>query len=203
MNKIEIIGYKRANLGKRAAQLLRNDAYTPGVLYGSNDGKKEQVHFYVPMALLKGLVYTSKAQFVDLNLEGTLYSCILQDIQFHPVSEIILHIDFLQIFDNKKIKMQIPTTIVGNAPGVAKGGILAHKMKKLWIEAYPQNMPAEIPVDVSNLEVGQMTRVSHLATDNFRILAIPGTPIAVVETTRALRANAAENAEKEKKASKK
>eukprot|EP01132_Coremiostelium_polycephalum_P000034 gene34-48_t len=181
---IQIIGYKRANLGKKSAKHLRNEANAPGVLYGGN----EQVHFYTPMALLKNLVYTSEARFVTLNLEGTIYNCILQDVQFHPVSELILHIDLLQIFEDKQIKMQIPTVLTGTAPGVVKGGNLAHKIKKLTVLAYPKDMPENIQVDISTLEVGQMTRVSHLETKNYTILALPGTPIAVVETTRALRA---------------
>lgn len=184
MKTIEIIGYERANLGKQASKHLRNEAMVPGVLYGG----KKQIHFYTPMALFKDLVYTSKAHFVTLNLEGTLYNCILQDIQFHPVSEMILHVDFLEISPNKKIKMHIPTVLVGDAPGVVKGGNLAHKVKKLPVVAYPKDMPDKIKVDVSTLDVGQMSRVSHIKADNYTILALPGTPVAVVKTTRALRA---------------
>lgn len=187
MKTIEVIGYQRANLGKKSSKELRNEANAPGVLYGG----KEQVHFYTPMALLKELVYTPNAHFVKLNLQGTIYQCILQDVQFHPVSEVILHIDLLQILDDKKIKMSIPTELVGVAPGVAKGGNLLHKQKKLNVSAYPKHMPEKLQVDISGLEVGQMVRVSHLKADNFTILAVPGTPIAMVETTRALRADAA------------
>jgi large subunit ribosomal protein L25 len=183
MKTIEIIGYKRANLGKQTAKRLRNEAQAPGVLYGG----KEQVHFYTPMALLKDLVYTPKSHFVSLNIEGTTYHCILQDIQFHPVSEVILHIDFLQIFDDKKIKMDIATVLVGDAPGVVKGGRLVSKMKNLPISAYPKDMPEYIQVDVSTLDLGQMLRVHHLKTNNYTILALPNAPVAVVELTRALR----------------
>lgn len=192
MKTIEIIGYQRANLGKQSSKQLRTEAHVPGVLYGG----KEQLHFYTPMALLKELVYTPHAHFVKLNLEGTIYQCILQDIQFHPVSEMILHIDLLQIFEDKKIKMLIPTELVGTAPGVAKGGNLVHKQKKLYVSAYPKHMPERIQVDISGLEVGQMARVSHVKVNNFTILAVPGTPLVVVETTRALRADAAAEVDK-------
>jgi len=195
MKTIEIIGYQRANLGKQASKNLRNEAQVPGVLYGG----KDQVHFYTPMALLKNLVYTPQAHFISLNLEGTIYNCILQDIQFHPVSEVILHVDFLQIFEDKKITMHIPTVLVGDAPGVVKGGSLAHKMKKLAVVAYPKDMPDQIQVDISTLDVGQMVRVSHIKPENYTILALPGTPVAVVETTRALRAGAAEEGKPGKK----
>jgi large subunit ribosomal protein L25 len=187
MKTIEIIGYQRANLGKQPAKQLRHEANVPGVLYGG----KEKAHFYTPMVLLKELVYTPEAHFVTLNLEGVTYRCILQDIQFHPVSEIIVHIDLLQIFEDKKIKMLIPTELIGTAPGVAQGGSLVHKQKKLHVSAYPKHMPERIQVDVSGLEVGQMARVSDVNADNFTILAVPGTPIAMIETTRALRADAA------------
>jgi large subunit ribosomal protein L25 len=195
MKTIEIIGYQRANLGKQASKNLRNEAQVPGVLYGG----KEQVHFYTPMVLLKNLVYTPQAHFVSLNLEGTIYNCILQDIQFHPVSEVILHVDFLQIFEDKEIKMHIPTVLIGDAPGVVKGGNLVHKMKKLPVSAYPKYMPDDIQVDISTLEVGQMVRVSHIKIENYTILSLPGTPVAVVETTRALRAGAAEETKGGKK----
>jgi large subunit ribosomal protein L25 len=189
MKTLEIIGYKRANLGKQSSKRLRYEAMVPGVLYGG----PTQVHFYTPMAVLKDLVYTPKAYFITFNLEGALYSSILQDIQFHPVSEMILHIDLLQIPEKKRIKMQIPTKLVGSAPGVVKGGSLAHKMKKLWVVAYPKDMPDEIEVDISALDVGQMMRVSDIVkTSQYTIPALPGTPVVIVETTRAIRADAAE-----------
>jgi large subunit ribosomal protein L25 len=188
MKNLEIIGYQRANLGKQSARKLRNEAYAPGVLYGG----KEQVHFYTPMALLKQLVYTPQAHFVSLNIEGHIYRCILQDIHFHPVSEIILHIDFLQIFEDKKIKMDIPTVLVGDAPGVVKGGKLVNKMKKIPVCAYPKDMPEQIQLDVASLDLGQMLRIRDLKAENYTILALPNAPVAVVELTRALRTMAGE-----------
>jgi large subunit ribosomal protein L25 len=184
MKTIEIIGYKRANLKKQVTKQLRNEAHVPGVLYGGED----QVHFYTPVALLKELVYTPRPHFIKFNLEGTIYKCMLQEVQYHPVSEMILHIDLLQIFDNKKIKMLVPTELVGSAPGVTQGGKLVHSQKKLYVSAYPNNMPDTIEVDISSLGVGQMVRISHLKSAEYTILAVPNTPIAVVETTRTLRA---------------
>ncbi len=183
MQTLEIIGYKRANLGKQEAKQLRREANAPCVLYGG----QEQVHFHTPMALLRDLVYTPNAYFVDLTIERTTYICILQDIQFHPVSEMILHVDFLQIFDEKQVKMQIPTMLMGQAPGVTKGGMLTKKMKKLPVLAYPKYMPAHIQVDVSSLELGEMVRVRDIEAKNYTILSSPGIPIASVEIPRALR----------------
>ena len=186
MKTIEIIGYQRANLGKQEAKKFRREANAPCVLYGG----QEQVHFYTPMALLRDLIYTPDAHFVHLTIEGISYQCILQDIQFHPVSEMILHVDFLQIFDNKKVRMQIPTMLTGKAPGVIQGGSLAKKLRKLPVLAYPKEMPAHIQVDVATLELGQMVRVRDIKTEHYTILATPSIPVASVEIPRALRSAA-------------
>lgn len=183
MKTIEIIGYKRANLGKTTAKQLRKEASAPCVLYGGG----EQIHFHTPMALLRGLVYTANAHFVHLTIEGQQYQCILQDIQFHPVSEMILHVDFLQIFEDKPVKMNIPTQVTGKAPGVVKGGSLVTKLRKLPVLAYPKDMPEHIAVDVSSLDLGKMVRVRDIEVNNYTILAAPGIPVAIVEIPRALR----------------
>lgn len=194
MKTIEIIGYQRANLGKQEAKRLRQEANAPCVLYGG----QEQIHFHTPMALLRDLVYTPDAHFVNLTIEGKKYQCILQDIQFHPVSEMILHVDFLQIFESKQVKMHIPTKVTGNAPGVTKGGNLALKLRKLPVMAYPKNMPDHIEVDVAGLDLGQMARVRDIQTKDYTILAAPGIPVVSIEIPRALR-SAASKAETEVK----
>ena len=117
MKTIEIIGYRRANLGKTGSQKLRDEGLVPCVLYGGDD----QVHFYAPMILFRDLVYTNEAHFVHLNIEGEESQAILQEVQFHPVSEVILHADFLRISETRRIKMNIPARLVGIAPGVSKG----------------------------------------------------------------------------------
>lgn len=194
MKTIEIIGYQRANLGKQEAKRLRQEANAPCVLYGG----KEQIHFHTPMALLRDLVYTPDAHFVHLTIEGKEYKCILQDIQFHPVSEMILHVDFLQIFESKQVKMHIPTKVIGSAPGVTKGGNLALKLRKLPVMAYPKDMPDYIEVDVAGLDLGQMARVRDIKTKDYTILAASGIPVVSIEIPRALR-SAASKAEAETK----
>ncbi len=186
MNTIEIIGYKRANLGKQEAKRLRQEANAPCVLYGG----QEQIHFYTPMALLKDLIYTPNAHFVQLTIDGEQHRCILQDIQFHPVSEMILHVDFLQISEAKPVKMHIPITVTGTAQGVTKGGNLAKKLRKLPVLAYPKDMPSHITLDVAHLDLGQMARVRDIKTENYTILAAPGIPVVTVEIPRALRSAA-------------
>jgi large subunit ribosomal protein L25 len=111
MKTIEIIGYRRANLGKSDSAKLRAEGYVPGVIYGGD----EQIHFYSPVVLFRDLVYTNEAHFVHFNIEGVEGQAILQEVQFHPVSEIILHADFLRISEDRKVKMRIPIRIVGIA----------------------------------------------------------------------------------------
>lgn len=191
MNTTEIIGYSRESLGKQAAKKLRRGGDVPCVLYGGG----QQIHFHTPMALLKGLVYTSEASFVRVTIGDAHYQCILQEAQFHPVSEMILHVDFLEIFDDKLLKMQVPTLIQGQAPGVTQGGNLAKKLRKLLVSAYPGDMPAHIPVDVSGLGLGQMVRVRDIEVGRYTILASPAIPVASVEIPRALRSAAGKAAE--------
>ena len=183
MKTLEIIGYKRANLGKSDSKKLREDGQVPCVLYGGG----EQIHFYAPMILFRELVYTANAYFVTLNIEGTTYQAIMQDIQFHPVSEVILHVDFLKLFEDKLVKMDIPVNFVGQSPGVANGGTLIAKKRKLKIAALPKDMPDHVDVDLSELDFGKAVKVNSLEEQNYQILESKIASIAVVEVPRALR----------------
>ncbi len=182
MKTLEIIGYKRANLGKAESSRLRNEGNVPCVLYGG----KEQIHFYAPMILFRSLVYTDEAHFVHLNIEGLEFQAILQDIQFHPVSEVILHADFLELLEGKPVKMDIPVRLAGESPGVEKGGNLMHKRRKLKILALPNDMPEFISVDISALDFGKAIKVGEVVEENFTLLDTPIASIAVVETPREL-----------------
>lgn len=193
MRTIEIIGYKRANLGKADAKRLRADSQVPCVLYGG----KEQVHFSAPMILFRDIVYTAEAAFVKLNIEGKEYSAILQDIQFHPVSEIILHADFLALNEDSLIKMDIPVNFTGVAPGLIKGGKLVVKLRKVKIKALPANMPETITLDVSDLDLGKSVKVASIAADGFEVQNNPRITIASVEIPRALKGDDEEDEEGE------
>ena len=183
MKTVEIIGYNRANLGKSEAKRLRAEGQVPCVIYGGD----EQVHFYAPMILFRDLVYTDEAHFVHVNVEGREFRAILQDIQFHPVSEVILHADFLQIFEGKVVKMDIPVHFEGTAPGVAKGGTLIKKRRHLKVMALPKNMPEYIAVDLGELDFGRAIKVGEIETNNYEILDTAIASVAVVEVPRALR----------------
>lgn len=188
MKTIEIIGYKRANLGKTEAKRLRQKGMVPSVLYGGD----EQIHFSVPMILFRNLVYTDEAHFVKLNIEGEEFEAILQDIQFHPVSEIIMHVDFLQLFIGKYIKMNIPVRTVGIAPGIQQGGKLIKKLRSITVRSLPKNMPEYIEVDVSKIGLGKSVKVGELQPGEYEILNSPLVTIAGIEVPRAMRGKSTE-----------
>ncbi|MFP4093062.1 MAG: 50S ribosomal protein L25/general stress protein Ctc [Cyclobacteriaceae bacterium] len=185
MKTVEIIGYKRANLGKKEAKRLRAEGFVPGVVYGGENG--EQLHFYAPVILFRPLVYTAEAHMVDLNIEGEHKRCILQDIQFHPVNEMIIHADFLELQEKKPVKMDIPVHLLGTAPGVGKGGNLMFKRRRLRLKALPKDMPEFIEVDISKLDFGKAIKVGEVKVPNAEILDSPLASIAVIEIPRALR----------------
>lgn len=191
MKTVEIIGYHRANLGKSTAKKLRKSGNVPCVMYGAG----EQIHFHVPMILFRDIVYTPEATFVNIDVEGSEHQCILQDIQFHPVSEIILHADFLKLDEKKKVSMSIPVKLEGQAPGVQKGGKLILKTRKLKVKAFPNEMPDSITFDVSEMDLGKSIRVAAAQEGNFEIIQNKLTTVASVETPRALRGKDEEETE--------
>lgn len=193
MKTVEIIGFKRANLGKKESKDLRAAGNVPCVIYGG----KSQVHFHAPMILFRDLVYTPEARFVNLNVEGQLFKAILQDIQFHPVNEMILHADFFELNEKSPVKLDIPVKYKGVAPGVQKGGKLVTKMPKLSVKALPADMPDFIEVDVSNLDLGKTVKVGELREANYTILNNPMVSIASVEVPRALKGKGADGEEEE------
>ncbi len=190
MKTIEIIGYKRANLGKSDAQKAREQGSVPCVLYGGG----EQVHFVAPMILFRELVYTNDAHFVRLNIEGDEFQAILQEVQFHPVSEIILHADFLRISEDRKIKMDIPIRLQGQAAGVSKGGTLVRKKAVLKVYGFPKDMPEHIDVDVTELDFHHAIKVMDMKLKNLEFIDPKKSPIAVVEVPRAAKMAAEEAA---------
>lgn len=181
MKTVEIIGYRRANLGKTESQKLRDEGLVPCVLYGGD----EQIHFKSPMILFRDLVYTNEAHFVHVNIEGLESKAILQEVQFHPVSEIILHADFLKITDDKKVKMSIPVRLVGQAPGVSKGGALVRKRAALKVYGFPKDMPDHIDVDVSSLDFHHAIKVGDMKLPGLEFLDPKQATIAAVEIPRA------------------
>ncbi|MBT1687929.1 50S ribosomal protein L25/general stress protein Ctc [Dawidia soli] len=190
MKTVEIIGYRRANLGKTDSQRLRDEGSVPCVLYGGDN----QIHFYSPMILFRDLVYTQDAHFVHVNIEGEECQAILQEVQFHPVSEVILHADFLRISEDRKIKMNIPVRLVGQAPGVSKGGTLVRKRAALKVYGFPKDMPDHIDVDVSGLDFHHAVKIGDMAVEGLEFLDPHQATIAAVEVPRAAKMAADEAA---------
>ena len=183
MKQVEIIGYQRANLGKKGSKDLRLESSVPCVLYGG----AEQLHFHVPMFLFRDIIYTGVACTVLLNLEGKQYKCLVQEVQYHPINEMLLHVDFLLMDENKPVKMNIPIVFEGTSPGVIKGGKLVQKVVKLTIKALPKDLPDTIAVDISKLELAKSVKVSEIKTHNFTILNAKSIPVCTVTIPRSLK----------------
>ena len=183
MKTHEIVGFKRANLGKTEATELRAQGYVPSVLYGG----AEQVHFYAPAMLFRELLFTPDIYNVTLNIEGTFYNAILQDKQFHPVNDALIHADFLQIIPGKEIKVDVPVKLTGTSSGVMKGGKMNQKLRKLRLQGLSENIPDYVNVDVTDLDLGKSVKVGAVKAENFVILTASSNPIASVEIPRALR----------------
>lgn len=180
MKSITIKGSKRESVGKVATKALRNAGQVPCVLYGGN----EAVHFSAEEKAFKNLVYTPNVYTATIELGDEKVNCILQDIQFHPVNDRILHIDFYQLFDDKEVTMEIPVNLVGNAPGVIVGGALRFPKRKLKIKALPVNLPDAIEADISKLEIGDKLFVSELNVADCTILHPENTVVAQVRMSR-------------------
>ena len=183
MKSLEIVGFKRANLGKKNAKMLREDSYVPCVLYGGD----EQVHFSAPAILFRELLYTPEVHTVELNIEGDQYRAIVQDTQFHPVNEMLLHVDFLLLQPGKEVKMEVPVKFVGVSPGVLAGGKLVTKLRKVKVKATPDNLPEYVEVNISQLELGKSIKVGKVEPQGYTILTSAQAPIATVAIPRALK----------------
>jgi large subunit ribosomal protein L25 len=183
MKKLEIVGYKRETLGTKSAKDLRNDSLAPCVLYGG----AAQVHFAVPMILFRELLYSPEVYEVILNIEGEIHHAILQDATFHPVNEMILNVDFLEIQDGKDVKVEIPIKIIGVSPGVLKGGKAVQKLRKLKIKGPIASIPEVINADITGMDLGQTLKVSKLSVPGCEVLVNGSNPVATIDIPRALR----------------
>ncbi|MCL5127080.1 MULTISPECIES: 50S ribosomal protein L25/general stress protein Ctc [unclassified Algibacter] len=181
MKSITINGSQRESVGKKAAKALRNAGQVPCVLYGGD----KPVHFAAAELAFSKLVYTPNAHTVVINLEGgETFGAVLQDIQFHPVTDRILHVDFYQLFEDKEIALDIPVHLVGNSKGVKNGGILRRNNRKLRVKALPANLPDFIEVDISPLKIGDKVAVGELASEKYTFLHTDNTVVCQIKTSR-------------------
>jgi len=181
MKSITIKGSEREGVGKKATKALRNAGKVPCVVYGG----EKPLHFSADELAFRDLVYTPAAHTVKVDLGEGKLKAIMQDIQFHPVTDKIQHIDFYQLFDDKEVTMNIPVRLQGNAPGVRNGGRLLFRKRKLAIKALPDKLPDFFDIDISKLKIGDNITVESLLNDDFTILH-PDTMVVVqVKTQRA------------------
>ncbi|MBU2905285.1 MULTISPECIES: 50S ribosomal protein L25/general stress protein Ctc [Arenibacter] len=181
MKSITIKGSERESVGKKATKALRNAGKVPCVIYGG----EKPLHFAAEELSFKDLVYTPNAHTVVVDLEdGKKYDAVMQDIQFHPVTDSILHVDFYQLFKDKEVTMDIPVRLLGNSPGVRNGGRLLFRKRKLAIKALPDNLPDFFDVDISKLKIGGNISVSTLLKDEFTILHPENTVVVQVKAAR-------------------
>nr|WP_199077664.1 50S ribosomal protein L25/general stress protein Ctc [Pedobacter sp. ASV19] len=183
MKTIAISGSPRENVGKRDAKELRYEGKVPAVLYGG----KEQSHFAVVTTELKDAIYTPEANFVSIDINGKKTNAIIKELQFHPVTDQLLHVDFLQLFDDKEILMEIPVKLTGTSPGVKMGGKLVQKLRKLRVKALPKDMPQSVEVSIAKLEVGNLFRVRDLEKGAYTVTNTPEDTIVSVGMSRALK----------------
>ena len=181
MKSITINGSQRESVGKASTKALRNAGKVPCVVYGG----EAPVHFSADEIAFKNLVYTPDVHTVVIALEdGSNIECILQDIQFHPVTDRILHIDFYQIYDDKEVMMVIPVRLTGNSRGVRNGGVLRIVNRRLRVKALPKDLPDYIEADITEMRIGNKMYVSAIEQENFKIMHSDNTVICQVRTSR-------------------
>lgn len=182
MKSITIKGSERESVGKKATKALRNAGKVPCVIYGG----EKPLHFSAEELSFKDLVYTPNAHTVVVELEGRSekFDAVMQDIQFHPVTDSILHVDFYQLFKDKEVTMDIPVRLLGNSPGVRNGGRLLFRKRKLSIKALPGNLPDFFDIDISKLKIGGNISVATLLKDEFTILHPETTVVVQVKAAR-------------------
>ena len=200
MKSITIEGSERESVGKKATKAVRDAGMVPCVIYGGD----QPVHFAAEEKAFKNLVYTPNAHTVVIELNnGKKADVILQDIQFHPVSDKILHIDFYALKDDKEITMEIPVKVTGTSPGVLSGGVLRLNQRRLKVKALPKNLPDFIEANISELEMGNKLYVTKVVTNNFKLMHPDNTVVAQVRISRAAMKAAQEAAKAEKGGAKK
>ena len=183
MKSITIEGQLRTESGKKATRHLRSQQLVPAVIYG---GKKE-INFSAPATAFKDVVYTSEFMLTEIKIDGSTYRCVLKDLQFNKVTDLLLHIDFLELVEDKKVIATLPLKFTGTAAGVKAGGKLVTKMNSFKVKTLPKYLKEFIEVDITKLELNENIRVEDIKLENIEVLNSPRIPIASVTMTRQLK----------------
>jgi large subunit ribosomal protein L25 len=182
MKTVSLSGTPRAYVGKKDAKKHRKEGNIPCVMYGG----KEQVHFVASDKAFRKLIFTPEVYIFNLDIAGKTYNTVIQDVQYHPVTDNILHIDFLEVHPEKPVHISVPVKLTGTAPGVLKGGKLILKSRKLKIAALLQHLPDDITVSIDPLDIGDSVKVKDLSIENITLMDSPNTVIVGVRTARVL-----------------
>ncbi len=180
MKSLKITGQKREGLGKKEAKKMRDQGLIPAVLYGMN----EVVHFAISFSDLRPFVYTPSVYLIDLTIDGKDFRAMIQDIQWHPVEEQVLHIDFLKIEEGVPVKIGVPVELTGTAKGIKAGGKVKSNMRKLRVKALAENLPDTIKIDITKLGIGDSIKVETLTRDNLEFLDNKSNLIVGIVSTR-------------------
>ena len=183
MKTITIEGQLRTGFGKTATRQLRSQELVPGVIYGG----AQEINFYAPAVAFKNLIYTPSFQLAEVKVDGKTYKTILKDLQFDKVNDHLIHVDLLELVEDKKVIANIPLKFTGSSKGVKDGGKLMTKMKSLKVKTYPKYLKEQIEVNVDDLELNGNIRVEDVKVDNYEILNSPRIPVASVVLTRQLK----------------
>ena len=183
MKTITIEGQLRTESGKKATRQLRSQQLVPAVIYGG----KSEVNFSAPATAFKSIVYTSEFMFANITVDGKSYNCILKDLQFNKVTDVLTHLDFLELVEDKKVIATLPLKYTGTPMGVKAGGKLVLKIKSVKVKTLPKYLKENIEVDISGLELNENIRVENIKAENMEIMNSPRIPIASVTMTRQLK----------------
>ena len=183
MKSFELAGQSRTDIGKKATKAVRAAGNIPAILYG---GEKE-IAFEVSETSVRNLIYTPDIFVVELTIDGKACKAIVQDLQFHPVTDKVLHIDFLQVFEEKPIVIEVPVKLEGLADGVRQGGKLSLEMRKLRVKALYANVPERLEINVTELGLGKTIQVGALSFENLELLNAKNAVVCAVKLTRAAR----------------
>lgn len=180
MKEVSLSGSARTNVGKKDAKAVRVAGEVPCVIYGTG----KQIHFSVKHVEMEKFVYTPNVYIINVNVDGTEMRSIIQDIQFHPVTDKIQHVDFIELQEDKKVKVNIPVILFGRSPGVLSGGKLQQIFRKVKVFATPNNLPDSIKVDISKLKIGQAIRIRDINNEQLNILNAPSAVVCSVKMSR-------------------
>jgi large subunit ribosomal protein L25 len=189
MKEVSLSGSVRSNVGKKDAKAVRVNGDIPCVIYGTG----KQIHFSVKHIEMEKLVYTPDVNIISLEIDGTSYRSIIQDIQFHPVTDKIVHIDFIELQENKRVKVSIPLNLYGRSTGVLSGGKLQQIFKKVKVFAVPNDIPASIEVDITKLKIGQSIRIKDINSPALNIINAPTAVVCSVKMARGAVANTSQD----------